>query len=1384
MSSSSPAIRRATRTYGRRRDTSESNHDISFDAANTSIDTREDSYSSITYALEHELPPSSDEIDASNTSLLSAHAADSDAGDDEDNEDDGAGQFQFSWRAKLKQIDDGDFEPIVDSDDALLPRTELLEGKTNVPTRPASPVNQAAEDIFGGTLSSLTNSSRPSSLVVHTRVPRRIEAIPASEPESEEDIRPSTPQTSPRHTINTPQMQSSPTPPTSLEIPSKKGKGKQQDVNPFQSDADEQLASSSKAPTAGPSRRKKASDATKRVKVSMIAPTKKERIETQKATARIVAEQPVSITRVQQNTFPLSQFLKRFGPAPANRAKTPPIPSTPDPIQPFSSSPSAEHRDSHQRASSSRTTSERNEEFRPNGLLEAVAQSSDESDDAFPDVAEFRQAEQRKHAEKERLRQLQEKKLRALEQQKAATAIIADDTDDDLVIEDDPKSVAKEEAQKRRAITAHGAHPSRGRQKQLALARPSTRGARATSLPRDEEEARHLLETAAASSFVGSSTKKMDKPAVIDPATLGKILLQQDSKQKEKIIHEKEEDWKRRGGRIKEQPGGRTATANPAEALKDIIERTRAAARRPIEDAAMDQDDDSDGQYRPENPVERDGSQGSGGEHEENSTSSPSRADQDDQADDEGEDDDQPMASHPRRPQVPTRRRPIAAVVSDDEDDAENRPPASSRILVLDTPYGRQPHQHSVDGDAGDESPVLAHRSSMSSLGERTEDGTDKENDIRLSFPRGEDKENTAIAVQSPGLSLRQNRGFGSLFAPSMDSSPAGRSALDGVRSPLKELPADDEDGDDPFALGLTPGPLRLSSPAPDLGLEASPMSLSGGNELAPAFSLKPKGKERARSSSPSPLVEALPIGGAGFSQFFTQEDAGGGFERLKAAQRDDDISLTLDTRLQPALEVDQSLVKKADEIFEKEQELAIQEQQQESRTESKPQLFVDENGFLTQTRPEFRSPLHSMTPSQPMASLRLLTPGSLLSSERKPLMPLLTQDPDDDELDNRPLRRLQKRDDSPTPDHRSPTAPKLKNAFTVLGRSATRPRQKKFERSAFIEGEAEESDDDAAIGFGVRKKDDDDDEEEDGEDQDQTLAELVDDKEMDLKTLAEDKVREKAREHQEEDDKANEKIHLAAIKGDLRAKRRDRGVGFDNSDSEEDEEAKRIRAKAKRRRLKNDSIAALAKNPDTQAFAKEYNTTMAEDEDEDEFRHLKEDHMDVDAQEQESEEEREVVSADQLREQLREAARQRDFEQAFNPDDVSWVDHVAESADEMDTDVRVRELAADTSVGVGRGVTRETVNEKSSYLGKGDLERLARWAKTENASRTSGVVGRNTGGSAAVTGHAKSKTGNSSFKGSRASASSSKAGKASTTVAKAPSVLSAVSNRRNKFTN
>lgn len=64
--------------------------------------------------------------------------------------------------------------------------------------------------------------------------------------------------------------------------------------------------------------------------------------------------------------------------------------------------------------------------------------------------------------------------------------------------------------------------------------------------------------------------------------------------------------------------------------------------------------------------------------------------------------------------------------------------------------------------------------------------------------------------------------------------------------------------------------------------------------------------------------------------------------------------------------------------------------------------------------------------------------------------------------------------------------------------------------------------------------------------------------------------------EHEELDDKAREKAARDAATGKLRVKRRDRGIGFEDSDSDEgSDDGRRARPANKKPRL-NDSIAAL----------------------------------------------------------------------------------------------------------------------------------------------------------------------------------------------------------------
>lgn len=88
-----------------------------------------------------------------------------------------------------------------------------------------------------------------------------------------------------------------------------------------------------------------------------------------------------------------------------------------------------------------------------------------------------------------------------------------------------------------------------------------------------------------------------------------------------------------------------------------------------------------------------------------------------------------------------------------------------------------------------------------------------------------------------------------------------------------------------------------------------------------------------------------------------------------------------------------------------------------------------------------------------------------------------------------------------------------------------------------------------------------------------------------------------------------------------------------------------------------------------------------------------------------------------------------------------------------------------------------------SSSQDEVNRNRLAKWARFETSSRTSAVVGRNTGGSTAVTGHAsKPRGGDGSFKAPRDSAAPSAVVKPNKISREASVLAKAVLNRRDKF--
>lgn len=80
-----------------------------------------------------------------------------------------------------------------------------------------------------------------------------------------------------------------------------------------------------------------------------------------------------------------------------------------------------------------------------------------------------------------------------------------------------------------------------------------------------------------------------------------------------------------------------------------------------------------------------------------------------------------------------------------------------------------------------------------------------------------------------------------------------------------------------------------------------------------------------------------------------TQTQNARGFEQLRAAQAGDDMELTQDDAPQPELDVSSTLLRKADEIFQKEQEQIALQQQEELAAEKlkSPEMFINESGWV-----------------------------------------------------------------------------------------------------------------------------------------------------------------------------------------------------------------------------------------------------------------------------------------------------------------------------------------------------------------------------------------------------------------------------------------------------
>ncbi|KAI0069203.1 hypothetical protein BV25DRAFT_115477 [Artomyces pyxidatus] len=863
--------------------------------------------------------------------------------------------------------------------------------------------------------------------------------------------------------------------------------------------------------------------------------------------------------------------------------------------------------------------------------------------ETFSEMVQARQtARSRAQEEARRKEELKLRKLAYLDERKqhATTSmykagpdalVLSDESDEDLVVEDTMQVVAREEAANRLKRSP----PKKGAEVQRKFAAKSPR--KGGLPPSPEKVAKFLTEAAQPSFSLGKS--KTTRPTM-DLKDLNRVLLTKAESVGEKVRRDKEQEWERRGHTVSRVLA--PAKDNPMEQLlgKALERRNR--------DVPMDEDEDADdedwvpeerGSASPEPPDAPDD------EYAENLPE-----DRDDNPMVDGQDADLEDDAEILPPVVRGRahRRAIADSDGESDDDAENAAPP--------------PPSHGTVMSSFPPSPSFPSPSPMPDVETELELGneTDKENMKDRMFDRGEDKENKAVA---------RHRLFGSALAMDDDDELPSPARL--FQSPPLE--------DDPFSFSQTPvkekqaALTRLRSPLPSLA-------------LSPAFGKKGKGRAGlsqffdddagaevegggfgdvfASGSSPSKQtqnLEGLKMDLGGLSQAFEQTQDKISFDVLRRDTTE--FSLTLDAQaLQPALEVDDHLLQKAAQIFEKEQEYLLDAAQPVAAKKHKPQLYVNDNGFLTQTRPDVASPeLYRPSPSQPahVFSIFRQTQASqsvLGSVQRKPLGTLAVDDVDETPS-HKPLRRLRRAGDSPigglhavggyrSSPSPSPSPMRKLNAFDALQAGAQRAekaKKRQLGRSEFVEAEAEESDEDDMLGFGgVRKKGADDDDDEDGDDKE--VEGLMDDAEMSEDAIAREKVMEKHQEHQEEDDARLEKIARDAIEGKLRTKRRS-GVGLGDSDSEDDEDEharEQRRRMAKKRKIHDDELEDLAKQPETMPFYNTYHHGLVDDGTE--FAHLQQDDLMADDSDTENVEAgpRETVSAADIRKELQVMAQQK----------------------------------------------------------------------------------------------------------------------------------------------
>ncbi|CAE6469806.1 unnamed protein product [Rhizoctonia solani] len=517
-------------------------------------------------------------------------------------------------------------------------------------------------------------------------------------------------------------------------------------------------------------------------------------------------------------------------------------------------------------------------------------------------------------------------------------------------------------------------------------------------------------------------------------------------------------------------------------------------------------------------------------------------------------------------------------------------------------PFGRSPTHLRLSssgsgrlplGELEDEDKALGENAAIARapLGELDVHEEEEEDVVRRPMKRSrkgvieDEDEETGTPSQRKSGSLSQRR----LDSPSQRklASPSQRKLPLSLSSPSQRLLSS------PSRRLLSPS-LRFGSPTPRAQrsrLATGTQSFSQVEDMAGGL-----GDVFGFESQAAPA--GSPGGGGGLTQLFANSTGAGPSDAFAALRADsNNLELTQDERAKLLYKpkISEEEARRDQELFEREDGLMAQPFSP-TQKEKDSQMWLNEQGLWTQTRPA-RTQIARSQAEEP-SSTPVKIPTTSLGTPSPSVSP-----------PSHTLQRIRRgppsaQESTPEPEPTPVQIPSVLDRLMATQREKQKKekRKSKLGKSEFVQGEADESDDEYE-GFGLRSKDD---EGEEGDsDEDQHVEGLVDDQAMDEETEAAADVQAKFMEQNALDDEAKEKLAREVVSGKLRTRRR-RGDNMDLDDDEESEDEYRRGPKnfLKKRRIDNDHLDALAKHESTRPFVNMYDKAIKSVED-DEFSHL-----------------------------------------------------------------------------------------------------------------------------------------------------------------------------------